>query len=106
MVKKIVSSFIGAWFVLTPWILGYEGDKKVVALCALLGAALSVFSLLSLLKWKRASIFNWAALFVGVIFIIVASEFDLHLNHFLLSIALGLSVVLLNFYIIFPSGSE
>lgn len=106
MVKKTASSLMGLLYILTPWFLGYQDNKKLVLICFIWGIALFLCSLLSLVISTPKAALNWIAIFIGVSFMIYAGTLNLNSHGVFMSIVLGLVTIFLNYCIIMPPNSE
>ncbi|MCR8630831.1 SPW repeat domain-containing protein [Paenibacillus radicis (ex Xue et al. 2023)] len=104
IVKNVLSSFIGVWFIFTPWIFGFTGNSTEYYTCLTFGSIQFIFSLLASMKPWKFSVMNWAPLLTGVWFIIFPNAFDMYIVDIVVLEILGLATILLNYALIFPES--
>jgi hypothetical protein len=104
LVKNLVSSLIGLWFILIPFLLGFALTSAQAAICFILGAVQFIFSILSVARKGRPRWIHGIPILIGVWFIIFPNVYDLHLFEFVLLELLGLATILLNYALIFPES--
>lgn len=107
MVRKMISSLIGALYVLAPWLLDYPNKQSMMITYIVLGAILFLCSFLSLFNWpKKTTLYHSISIFIGVVAMIYSGSLNLKPGDFFVNIILGLVAVFVNYSIVFPSDSE
>ncbi|NOU93451.1 hypothetical protein GC093_09495 [Paenibacillus sp. LMG 31456] len=104
IVKNVLSSFIGVWFIFTPWIFGFAENSTEYYISLIFGSVQFIFSFLAIVKRWKYSVMNWAPLLNGVWFIIFPNAFDMHILDIVVLEILGLATILLNYALIFPES--
>ncbi|TDF98243.1 SPW repeat domain-containing protein [Paenibacillus piri] len=104
IVKNAISSFIGVWFLLTPWMFGLTASGLETYLCFILGGIQCLFSLLAISFPGGKSWLNGLPLFIGIWFIIFPNAFNLPLLQIVVLEVLGLATILINYALLFPES--
>jgi hypothetical protein len=104
IVKNVMSSLIGIWFICTPWVFGMSFDTTESNLCIFLGSIQLLASLLAIKKWKRKNLFNLLSILIGFSFIIMSNAFQHHMLELMAYEILGLASIMINYAVIFPQS--
>lgn len=95
--KNVLSACMGLWFLVSPWVFGFETQTNALFACALFGSLQFVVSLLALGKTGKRVWQNWLCLAIGAIFILIPNVFHVGLMAFFLFVVLGFITILVNY---------
>ncbi|UKS24473.1 SPW repeat protein [Paenibacillus sp. HWE-109] len=100
--KNLLCACIGIWFLVSPWVFGFQTQPNAIFTCALLGSLQFVAALLALGKSGKKVWQNWVCLVIGALFIVVPNVFHLNLLAFTSFVVLGFMTILTNYSNLFP----
>lgn len=95
--KNLISACMGLWFVLSPWVFGFEDQTNAMFASVLLGSLQFVGSMLALGKTGKRVWQNWLCLAIGAIFILYPNLFHVQLMAYFLYVLLGFMTILVNY---------
>ncbi|MCY9665159.1 SPW repeat protein [Paenibacillus alginolyticus] len=95
--KNLLSACMGLWFVVSPWVFGFEAHTNALYTCALLGSLQFVGSLLALGKTGKKVWQNWFCFIIGAVFIVVPNVYHLDIMAFFSFVVLGFMTILVNY---------
>ncbi|MZQ84854.1 hypothetical protein GQF01_22345 [Paenibacillus sp. 5J-6] len=95
--KNVLSACMGLWFLVSPWVFGFEDQTNAFFACVLLGSVQFVGSLLALGKTGKQVWQNWLCLTIGALFILFPNVFHVGLMAYFLFVVLGFLTILVNY---------
>ncbi|PZE22126.1 SPW repeat domain-containing protein [Paenibacillus xerothermodurans] len=105
-VKNELSTLIGAWFMLTPWLLDFTPFSSQYYLCAILGGLQFLASAAAVVaaRGRKTMVLNLLSILVGASFIIISNAFELDTMEFLSFEILAFSTIMINYSAIYPDS--
>ncbi|MEC0228738.1 SPW repeat protein [Paenibacillus alba] len=103
--KNLLCACMGIWFLVSPWVFGFEANASALYSCVLFGSLQFVLAILALGKSGSKVWPNWICCVIGVLFIVVPNVYHLELMAFFSFVVLGFMTILVNYSNLYPDQS-